>query len=70
MSILRTLIYSLLALVYAAAAPRAVHCLIKIMMDSDQSHIYLQRLKNLGIYVIIATAVLDLLLLIQSAYFT
>lgn len=70
MSILRTLVYSLLALVYIAATPRAIHCIIMITMDRDQSHTYIQRLKNLGIYVVIATVVLDLLLLIQSAYLT
>ncbi len=70
MTILRTLIYTALALVYVAATPRAIHCLIKLAMDSDQAHLYKQRLKNLVLYVIIATAVLDLLLLIHSAYLT
>ena len=70
MSILRSLTYAALALVPVAAAPRAIYCLIKIVMDSDQATLYKQRLKNLGLYVVIAVAVLDLLLLIQNAYLT
>lgn len=64
------LIYILLALVDMAAAPRAIYCLFKIMTDIDQATLYKRRLKNLGLFVIIANAVLGLLQLILYNYLT
>lgn len=64
------LIAIMLALIDMAAVPRAIYCLIKIITDIDQATLYKQRLKNLGLFVIIANVVLDLLLLILNSYLT
>lgn len=64
------LIAIMLGLIDMAAVPRAIYCLIIIMTDIDQATLYKRRLKNLGLFVIVANVVLSLLQLILYEYLT
>lgn len=68
MNSLRILIAVLQGLILAAAAPRAVVCLMRIVNDSDQRNLYVKRLKNLLVFAAISVCVLQLLSMIFSAY--
>ena len=64
------LIAIMLAVIDMAAVPRAIYCLIIIMTDIDQATLYMRRLKNLGLFVVVANVVLGLLELILYEYLT
>ena len=70
MNSLKNLIGILQGIILAAATPRAIVCLMRIINDTDQRNLYVKRLKNLLVFVAISTCVLQLLSTIFSVYLT
>lgn len=65
MSTIDSFITALLVLLPASAAVRAIICLIKMQMDSEQASVYKRRLINLLIFTVIAECVMGLLSIVS-----
>lgn len=66
---LNELIPLLLLVLYALAIPRGIICLVNISKDPDEADKHKKRLKNMIIFVALATCIMEIVNLLTN-YFT